>query len=217
MSLTVLLVRHGETDWNVQRRWQGQHDVALNDRGRAQARAVADHIGSQDLGSVRLITSDLMRAADTAACIGRVLGHTVERDQRLREIHVGTWSGSTHTEIAETYPEGVRPWEREEDATFGGAESVVDVRARVRSVLTDLEGSDVQTVVAVTHGGVIRIGTAALLGTSRLLGLRGSANASLTTWVHDTVAGWQLAAYNSTDHLADLQPEVSVTTREHAA
>ena len=101
---TILLVRHGETDWNLERRWQGHIDRPLNDVGRAQARALADRLDSEPFAAV--YSSDLARARETAEIVAAAHGLPVHLDPRLREADVGEWSGLTADEIERRYPEG---------------------------------------------------------------------------------------------------------------
>jgi glucosyl-3-phosphoglycerate phosphatase len=212
MTVRVLLVRHGQTDWNVERRWQGQSGPRLNAVGRAQARAVAHRLREAELGAAEIVSSDLERADETGRAIADVLGLRMRHDRRLRELDVGSWSGFTHDEIAARDPEAVAPWGRGDDAAFGGAETLRDLRGRVLSFLDDLvelgngrpSGTE-RTVIAVTHGGVIRAGTAAVLRMPELQPLRGCANASITTVGWSAERGWWLASYNSDEHLAGAE------------
>src|SRR3989442_14475718 len=101
VTCRVLLVRHGQSEWNAQGRWQGQADPPLSDLGRAQARAAARSLGSVDA----VYASDLQRAAETAVIIAEQLGiGPVILDADLRERDAGDWSGLTREEIHERYP-----------------------------------------------------------------------------------------------------------------
>src|SRR5687767_15606813 len=97
MATHLTLIRHGETDWNAMRRYQGHAPVPLNEAGREQARLAASHLVRG--GFDRIFSSDLWRARETAEIIGNVLQLSVEPDQRLREINVGHWQGLSHDEI----------------------------------------------------------------------------------------------------------------------
>lgn len=145
--MQLLLVRHGESTWNVAGRMQGQTaSPLLTDRGRRQAgEAGARLLG---LGAARLLTSDLVRARQTAAIIGLTLGLEPEADSLLRERHYGTWQGSDSAEVIRAtrfLPDHER---------VPGGESLVDVRRRwanLVTVLGDIRGP----VVLVTHGNLI--------------------------------------------------------------
>ena len=101
MSTTFLVIRHGESEWNAQRRWQGQADPPLTDLGRMQAHAAVEKLGTFDL----LASSDLQRARSTAEIIGHRLGiELLPADSRLRETDVGEWQGLTVEEIEAAYP-----------------------------------------------------------------------------------------------------------------
>src|SRR5581483_11305534 len=95
---TLLLVRHGETDWNAERRWQGHADVPLNARGREQARALAEELAGESIDAI--YSSDLSRAQDTADIVGARLDVPVVVDPDLREIDVGPVEGLTAEESA---------------------------------------------------------------------------------------------------------------------
>ena len=104
----LLLVRHGETDWNRDRRFQGHADPPLNETGREQANALAEELAGEEIELV--YTSDLQRARETAQIVGARLGAGVVPLPALREIDVGEWQGLTWPEIEQRFPEGARLW-----------------------------------------------------------------------------------------------------------
>jgi len=142
---TILLARHGETDWNVEGRWQGHADPPLNARGREQAEALAERL--VDTAFDAIYSSDLARAKQTAEIVARRLGLPVTTDRGLREIDVGSWSGLTRADIAVRFPDGERP----------DGEHVDAFRARVLSALERLAaGHDGRRILVVAHGGCVR-------------------------------------------------------------
>ena len=141
----LLLVRHAETEWNREGRWQGHADPPLNEAGRAQARALAEALAGERLDAI--YTSDLRRAAETAEILGAALGRPVTSDPDLREIDVGSWSGLTRSEVAEQFPD----WE-----THDG-ESRDELEARVVGAVRRIAQRHPDgRVVIVSHGGSIR-------------------------------------------------------------
>lgn len=166
---TLLVLRHGQTDWNLQGRAQGHADIPLNAEGRRQAGLLAQRLTARLSGAsqVRLWSSDLVRAADTAALIGRCHGLQARHDARLREFHVGRRQGMTAREYAARFPEeaggrvghpGV-PVARD-------AESYEQVRERMSAALAAAldDVAPGGTAVVVTHGAALRVGVVALLG-----------------------------------------------------
>lgn len=137
---TILVARHGETDWNRAQRWQGQADPVLNELGREQARELGERLAGERLEAI--YTSDLRRAHETAEIVGERLGLPVTTDPDLREIDVGTWSGLTREQI------GDRGWDGESQ----DAHSERILRAIRRIVEQHPEGR----VAIVTHGGSLR-------------------------------------------------------------
>ena len=105
---TLVLIRHGQTDWNVEGRWQGQADLSLNNRGREQARHVAEYQSQFEF--VALYSSDLRRAMETAQVIGAAMGVEVYPDPRLREINLGRWQGMLAGDIRAQYPDEYKRW-----------------------------------------------------------------------------------------------------------
>jgi len=100
---TLILARHGETDWNRENRFQGHADPPLNDLGREQSAALAASLAEERIA--RIYTSPLRRAAETAEIVAAALGLDVEHVEGLREIDVGAWSGLTRDEIAASFPD----------------------------------------------------------------------------------------------------------------
>ncbi|MFC5380060.1 histidine phosphatase family protein [Aquipuribacter nitratireducens] len=169
----VILLRHGESEWNVTGRFQGQHDTALSERGRQQARDAASGVAAGLAGRrVRLLTSDLTRAADTAAAIGRDLGVDAEPDTRLREVAAGEWQGLLQPEIRALDGDAYDAWRGGADVPLGGAERPSEAGARVATALLDHVGrlraadgggSAPDVLLAVGHGASARAGVAHLL------------------------------------------------------
>jgi broad specificity phosphatase PhoE len=153
-SKEVLLVRHGETDDNRADRFQGQLDTRLNDRGRAQARALAGQLARE--GLCALYSSPLLRARETAEIIGARLGLVPVFDERLMEADSGDWSGRLYTDIIAAQPGAFEAWRAADPAfRFPDGESVAEQAARVAAALTDVRAGPLPAVV-VCHGGVIR-------------------------------------------------------------
>jgi phosphoserine phosphatase len=152
----LILVRHGETDWNRDGRWQGHADAPLNERGREQAHTLADELGGEEVAAV--YSSDLARARETAEIIAVRLGQPVAVDRRLREVDVGGWSGLTTDEIEARFPHEVARWRAEDrHHTFDGGESYTIMGERVVAALEEIAANHPDDqVLVVLHGGPIR-------------------------------------------------------------
>jgi broad specificity phosphatase PhoE len=146
---TILLARHGETDWNVERRVQGHSDRPLNERGRAQARALADELEGEQIDAV--YASDLARAHETARLVAERIGLEVTVLPELREKNFGSWEGLTDTEVLARFPDAHR-------GAWGDGESSEDVASRVvralHRIAADHHGG---RVLVVAHGGPLRV------------------------------------------------------------
>lgn len=159
---TILLARHGESDWNRERRWQGHADRALTARGREQARALAERL--RDIRLDGIYSSDLERARATAATVAAARGLPVQELAALREVDVGSWSGLTRDEAEERYPDDFARW------LGGGAgwrdgESYDEMSARVLEAVAGIVADHPDgRVLVVSHGGPIRAIHAAALG-----------------------------------------------------
>lgn len=133
----LILIRHGETEWNVIGRYQGQADPPLNANGRLQAYALAEKL--IDSGLEVLYSSPLKRAAQTAEILAQQLSIPVKFDRRFFEIHQGDWQTRLRSEIEEMYPELFANWEtRPWDVTPPGGEHLSMVQKRVDAALQDI-------------------------------------------------------------------------------
>ena len=165
----LVLLRHGQTEWNAGSRMQGQLDTALTDLGRAQAVAAAEVLAKRQ--PLLIVSSDLRRAYDTAVTLGERTGLEVAVDPRLRETHLGDWQGLTHVDVDAAAPGARLAWRENARWAPHGGESRVDVAGRSMPVVTELIaaqpewGSDEpdRPVVLVAHGGLIAALSAALL------------------------------------------------------
>ncbi len=133
----VVLIRHGETDWNVEGRYQGQADPPLNTHGVAQAHQLAAELAA--VGLECLYSSPLRRAWQTAQALANSLGLPLYSEPRLMEIHLGEWQGRLFTEIAAQDPDRLRRWKSEPWRTVPpGRETLPQVQARVYAALDDI-------------------------------------------------------------------------------
>jgi len=151
-------VRHGETDWNRERRFQGHADQPLNELGREQARELADALAGENVDAI--YSSDLARARETAEIVGERLGVPVVTDPALREIDVGDWEGLTWPEIEERHPQGVRDW-HEHGHGWSGGETYEQLGERVVRRLRELAAEhEGETICVIAHGGTVRVARA---------------------------------------------------------
>ncbi|SDL18947.1 alpha-ribazole phosphatase [Halarsenatibacter silvermanii] len=160
----LILIRHGETEWNKNKRYQGQEDVALNDTGRQQARRAAEFIAEENIDKV--CSSDLSRARDTAAAIARSRQLEVKEYPGLREIDFGRWEGKNYETIREEYGDRFDNWlDDPGEVSPPGGEDMYEFMDRVSSALTEiLSGNGEEKIAVVAHGGALRIYLIHLLG-----------------------------------------------------
>jgi probable phosphoglycerate mutase len=160
---TIVLVRHGETDWNRERRFQGHADIPLNDAGRAQVRELANQLMTETFAIA--YTSPLRRASESAEILAEHLALEVRPSDALKEVDVGGWSGLTVHEIEDRFPEGFARWVEWRGAGWSDGETYEQLGRRVVAGLREIaETHGGERVLAVTHGGPIRTAAAAALG-----------------------------------------------------
>ncbi|MBA3874818.1 MAG: histidine phosphatase family protein [Anaerolineae bacterium] len=152
----VLLIRHGQTDWNVDGRWQGTLPIGLNDMGRTQAEALATYLARRQIGSI--YTSHLPRALDTALALGQAVGVVPQIDERLQEFNLGVFQGLTREEINRHYPIEWRDFEANYwDYRVTNGESRRALQTRAHDVFQYIVANGTGPEVAiVSHGGTIR-------------------------------------------------------------
>ena len=164
--LHLILVRHGESKWNEQRRYQGQANVPLSGLGKRQAELVAERLAGQKIDAV--YASDLIRAWETASAIAEKSGLNVLPEPRLRELKFGVLEGLTFEEAQAQYPQMIAAWLEDFNQPPEGAETIDLFNARIVSLLDDLEAKhDEQVVLLVGHGGSLSEILRVALGLSR--------------------------------------------------
>jgi len=198
----MIFVRHGQTVWNAESRYQGHSDTDLSEVGRLQALRVADRLKCEPISAV--YSSDLRRASDTAAMIAERHGLDVQTDVRLRECEFGEWEGLTVTQIKERYAEIYRIYQVDsvtQRAPKG--ERLESLVARVGEAIDEIaERHPDDTVVVAGHGGTVHAAVCYMLGASlytfRKIRID---NCSITTLSLDPDGRWLLEALNDTCHL----------------
>ena len=197
----VLAIRHGETDWNVGTRIQGQLDLPLNDTGRRQVARLGPAVAGEDIAAV--YASDLSRAFETAQAVARGCGRQIVTDIGLRERGFGRFEGLTYAEINATWPVEAERWRRR-DPAFGapGGETLSDFYARSIATATRLCARHPdETIALVSHGGVMdclyRAATRVALDAPRSWQV---GNAAINRLLY-TPQGFTLIGWSDTQHL----------------
>ena len=190
----VFLLRHGETEWNANGILQGAADIPLNECGREQSERAAAALAPRLARDVRIVSSPLGRARETAETLARAVGVDVELDDRLVERSYGVWEGMAQTTIAERFPEESARWDRGLEPRIEGYEGHESLAARMGECLRERAiGSD---LVLVGHGSALRMGVSVVLGLP--LGGRTIAGLPNGTWTelrrHDD-GEWTLVAH----------------------
>ncbi|MFJ8693135.1 histidine phosphatase family protein [Streptomyces roseolilacinus] len=194
----IVLWRHGQTSWNLERRFQGSTDIELTAAGLAQARRAARLLAA--LKPDAIIASDLKRAAATAAELAAITGHPVGHDAALRETYAGVWQGLTHEEILARHGDEYRAWKRGEPVRRGGGELETEVADRAAPVVLEHVGKlpEDGTLVVVSHGGTIRTTIGRLLGlpSHNWESLGGLSNCCWSV-LGEGARGWRLLEHNA--------------------
>lgn len=193
----LVMLRHGQTEFNAGSRMQGQLDTDLSDLGRAQAVAAAEVLAKRQ--PLLIVSSDLRRAYDTALTLSEHSGLPVAVDARLRETHLGDWQGMTHSEVDAVSPGARLAWRDDARWAPHGGESRIDVADRSVPLVAEMIAGEPEwgcddterPVILVAHGGLIAALTASLLDlpVDNWPALGGMGNAS---WA-------QLSAHGATD------------------
>jgi probable phosphoglycerate mutase len=192
VSRRIVLLRHGRTAWNAERRFQGQADPPLDEIGRMQAFEAAALVAA--LQPDVLVSSDLARAAQTAEPLASLTDLPVFFDKRLRERSLGHWEGLTREEVAERYPAELADWLAGRDVTDRGGETREQVAERALAAMADLPA--VGTAVLVTHSATAMALCGALLGLPQRVRVLGAlANCHWTDLRRDE-SGWRVWAHN---------------------
>lgn len=222
--MQVWLVRHGESEFNRDNRWQGQGPTPLAESGRQQTRRLRERLTGTDFS--RVICSDLVRTRQTA----EELGYEVEVEPAWREIDVGRWQGLLHEEVNELYADEVAAHARGEDLKVGGGESFAELLSRTTLALQNIFAQPAdKPVLVVTHGAVIAILAAAAVGCAdRKRRPLGKVENTSITILDDT---GHLCVFNDSTHLgrparaeatvriaaAETAPEAPLSDAVHAA
>jgi 2,3-bisphosphoglycerate-dependent phosphoglycerate mutase len=199
----ILAIRHGETEWNVDGRIQGQLDIPLNEMGRWQVHRLALAVADENIAAI--YSSDLLRAMETAQAVARGTGKPIVTDTGLRERGFGSFEGLSYAEVNQRWPAEAERW-RKRDPNFGapGGETLNQFYARSVSTATRLaERHPGETVALVAHGGVMdclyRAASRVALDAPRSWQL---GNASINRLLH-TPQGFTLVGWSDTFHLDD--------------
>ena len=213
----LILLRHGETDWNRELRFQGHVDVSLNATGLEQARRLAGRLAGTP--AQHLYASDLLRAQQTAQPVAQELGLAATSDAALREQSFGQVDGMRVDDIKAQHPQAWESWLRfDQDFSMPEGETARQFHARVMDAVQRIVAAhEGQTVVVVTHGGVLDM----VYRTARSLGLNGPRQSEIPNAGFNRVrfrdGGIDILAWAEVQHLADLPPQPVYDQRRFAA
>lgn len=204
-STTILLIRHGQTDWNEGGRWQGITDTHLSALGSEQGAQLAVYLTREEpkpTPITAIYSSDLHRAADTARFLATRLGLPVHLDPRWRELNMGDFQGLTYTEIGQRYPLEIREMETGDlDFQFPRGETRRTMQDRSYAALLEVTAAHPDTTLAIfTHGGTIRQLLRLLTGDDPILKGRHIHNTSITTLAWDG-SQYRVVNFPHTPHL----------------
>ena len=203
--MRLIMIRHGETDWNAALRYQGHGGVPLNENGREQARRAGARLARYKIAA--LYTSDIARAAETAELVGAAIGLTPQPMPELREIDVGRWEGLTPEELYRRFPEHMEAFNRDPARTVRlGGESYAQLQQRALVALQKIQAAHPggEIVVAASHGGTIRALLCHIIGLDLAhFGRLWLDNGSLTELRYGA-HGWRLVRLNDAAHLEGM-------------
>lgn len=194
----IVLWRHGQTDWNIENRFQGHTDIPLNSVGKFQVEHAARIL--MGMNPIKILSSDLIRTRETAAALGNLSGLAIITDTGLRETNGGNWEGRTGEENRLHDRENFLGWLQGGDLPAGDVgERRSEVAARARKVVEREMQNALGTVVFVTHGGAARclLGTLLELPFDAWGSLGGLSNASWSVLERNSLGKWCLAEHNA--------------------
>ncbi|MBD1370940.1 histidine phosphatase family protein [Hazenella sp. IB182357] len=194
MKTELYLIRHGETTWNAERRFQGHADIPLSTDGINQAKRLGKYLLNQTIDVV--YASDLMRAYQTAQHVAVLHGLKVNKTAHFRERNVGEWEGLTIDELSSRFPD----WEQvsPHGGTYG-VEKTVDVEKRMVDQLNQIVTNNTgKRIVIVSHGMALNVLLTGILGESQKQRIQ---NTSITHLIHSASSGYTLLRLNQIDHL----------------
>lgn len=201
----IILIRHGETTWNIEGRYQGQEDTPLSERGLEQGRLLAEGLRCIPLDAA--VSSPLQRSYQTCQFCAELHGLPVAADERLLEINHGSWEGVLANDIQKQYPKEFAQWHTEPHKVQmpGGGESLEDVRKRVRAAFDDYavryEG---QTVLVAAHDAVNKAIICDLLGLGMERFWQIKQDNTCINVLEYNQSVWRIVLLNSTNHLGFL-------------
>lgn len=210
--VTFLLVRHGFSKGNKEKRFSGQMDLELDDVGLAQAESVSEYI-SENFKVDSIYSSDLSRAYHTVLPLANKLNITIQKDKSLREVDVGLWQGKLIDEVKKEFPKSFEKYRLNPGLSkFDGGESYLDAMERgIKTIQKIAKENDGKTVIISTHGGIIRTLRAAWTNTppENIKDIPHVPNASVTIAEYDNGIV-TLKSVGYTDHLEDKTTEEGV-------
>ena len=199
----LILVRHGESLYNLEKRYTGQTDVPLTEKGRKQATLTAKYV-LENYHIDAVYSSDLCRAVDTAKPVAEPLGLEIKTDARLREIYAGKWQGILFAEVREHFKEDYDLYKSDKNKgrTTGG-ESALEVRDRVYAAILDIaEKNPDKTVFIATHNGPLMAIQSPILNID-INEVKSTSNNSVTEVVYNN-GSFEIVKFDYTEHLGDL-------------
>jgi broad specificity phosphatase PhoE len=205
---SIYLVRHARTGWNHESRMQGHTDVPLDEVGRRQAALLVGRFRAVEMAAI--YTSDLLRAAETAAIIAEATGLEPRPSPQLREAFFGDWEGLTRDDLERDYAEEYAAYQLDPVAVRPpGAEGLAAMIDRAVAEFGRIAAKHPgQTVLIVTHGGPVRgLGMRLLAGTNETFRRLRSDNTGVSLVQQETDGRWMIALWNDTAHLAAAPSE----------
>ena len=206
-AMKLILVRHGETEWVKEHRYQGSTDIPLNVWGVRQARALARLLKKER--PLAVYSSKLTRARETAKLIANTCGKSIQFDARLNEVSFGVWEGQVHAVVRAQSPKASRDWYRARwSSRPPGGESLHSLRRRIFAFLKELAeqfGNRDGSCVVVTHGGPIRMFLIQLLKTDPKIFWRLRIDPASVTRINLNRGQVELILLNGREHLNGLK------------